>query len=162
MSRLVRCPAAFVFQALYRAHNPIKAALALQCAYVARCCQQVHDAAAERIVEHYRYTWEKRLADFRKRPDGSLVDSASPNPAAAPLLQIGVIGCGMVGRNIVVMLIDSGIDPAQIAISTRSPQRLQELVPLGVRVVFDNEGVASRCHLLILAVLPAQLSEARN
>mgnify|MGYP002046016569 CR=1 FL=1 len=77
--------------------------------------------------------------------------------SAPPEVLVGVIGCGALGTIVVQMLLDAGFAPSQLLVSTRSPQKQRALVDQGVRVAFDNERVAGRCHLLIVAVLPAQL-----
>jgi len=99
----------------------------------------------------------EKLAEFRRLPDGS--ECTSPGSSLAPSLAIGIIGCGLVGNAIATTLLDIGLAPSQLIVSTRSPERQRELAARGALVTFDNERTAARCHVLILCVLPAHLPE---
>lgn len=107
----------------------LKQALSLQCVFVAGCCQRA-------------------LA----------LGSAVNWPAPAEIC-IGIVGCGMMGGLVAHALLDAGFAPSALLVSTRSPQRQTELAARGVRPYLNNADVASRAHLLLLAVLPAQLPE---
>lgn len=143
---------------LYHTLQPLRNAVSFQAAFVAGCYQQVLELGASHIHDKYTFTWQKRLIAYRMLPDGT--ESSPPTDATAPPeLLIGVIGCGPVGTMIVHVLLDAGFAPSQILVSTRSPQKHRALTELGLRIVFDNERIAARSHLLIVAVLPAQLPD---
>ena len=143
---------------LYHTLRPLRSAISFQAAFVAGCYQQMLELGASHIHDKYTFTWQKRLIAYRMLPDGT--EPSPPTDAAAPPeLLIGVIGCGPVGTMVVHLLLDAGFAPSQILVSTRSPQKHRALIELGVRVVFDNERIAARSHLLIVAVLPAQLPD---
>jgi len=141
------------------AHTAIKKVLALQVAYVARCCEGAMQMASARIVEKFKHTWETRLTAYRALPDGTPRADAA---ASAPELLIGFIGCGVIGMGVVRMLLDAGVHPSQLLISTRSPTtpQLSELAARGVWVGFDNRKVAGAVHVLVFATLPSQLQDA--
>eukprot|EP00698_Gefionella_okellyi_P006960 TRINITY_DN1686_c0_g1_i1.p2 TRINITY_DN1686_c0_g1~~TRINITY_DN1686_c0_g1_i1.p2 ORF type:complete len:306 (+),score=56.96 TRINITY_DN1686_c0_g1_i1:2309-3226(+) len=69
-------------------------------------------------------------------------------------VRIGLIGCGFVGSQIVHLLLDFGIQPHQIKVSTRTTAAVAD----GVDVVSDNVGIARMADILILAVPPVQLT----
>ena len=155
--RLLRLPDDML--STYRLTAPVHRILALQTAFVAGCCQQAQEVGAAACAVKFPYSWQKRLVAFRSLPDGTdpavEADSATP-----PELCVGVVGCGSVGAAAVRALLDAGFPAASIVVSTRSPAKQAKLAARGVRVTFDNEAVAARAHLLVLAVLPAQLAEA--
>ena len=74
-------------------------------------------------------------------------------------ITVGIIGGGVIGGVVAHALLDAGIPPPAVLMSTRSPLRQKDLAARGVAVVFDNALVAARCQLLILCVLPAQLQD---
>lgn len=74
-----------------------------------------------------------------------------------PRFSIGIIGCGLVGRQLVDTLLERGYPPEDIAISTRSPHTLTHLTDMGIRVAHDNALVSSQSRLLFILCLPAQL-----
>lgn len=59
-------------------------------------------------------------------------------------------------------LLDAGIEPSQLLISTRSTgaAQLRELALRGAWVGFDNRKVAGAAHVLVFATLPSQLLDA--
>lgn len=141
-------------------HAKLNKVLALQVAYIARCCEATLHLATARVVEKFKHTWETRLASYRSLPDGT--ERSADDPASRPDLVIGFVGCGIIGTGVARTLIDAGISPSQLLISTRSPNGalLRELSARGAWVGFDNRKVAARAHLLVVATLPSQLAEA--
>ena len=115
----------------------LKQALALQCVFLTGCCHRARHLAV------------------RGPADGKGGSAAS----AASTVTVGIIGGGVIGGVVAHALLDAGIPPPAVIMSTRSPRRQKDLAARGVAVVFDNALVAARCQLLILAVLPAQLQD---
>ena len=144
---------------LYQSLQPLRKMVAFQAAFVAGCCQQAMELGTWRLQEKFAFTWQKRLAAYRALPDGTDVPPLDGDAAAPPELLVGLIGCGALGATVVQVLLDAGFAPSQLIVSTRSPQQHDGLRAQGVRVAFHNAGVAARVHLLVVAVLPAQLPE---
>ena len=120
----------------------LKQALAIQCVYLTGCCHRARSLAV------------------RGPSDGkaSAVDKAIAAGGVSSVT-VGIIGGGVMGGVVAHALLDAGIPPPAVLMSTRSPRRQKALAARGVAVVFDNALIASRCHLLILCVLPAQLQD---
>lgn len=159
MERLMK-PADAELATHYLLHQPIKTVLALQVVYVVRCCEAAMHLASARIVDKFTRTWETRLSAYRALPDGTpRVSDATTSP---PQLLIGLIGCGIIGMSVIRTLLDAGIEPSQLLISTRSPKnaQLRELSVRGAWVGFDNRKVAGAVHVLVFATLPSQLPDA--
>ena len=144
---------------LYQSVQPLRQMVAFQAAFVAGCCQQAMELGTSKLQEKFAFTWQQRLAAYRALPDGTEVPPPDGDAAAPPELLVGLVGCGALGTTVVQTLLDAGFAPSQLLVSTRSPQQHQALLAQGVRVAFHNAGVAARVHLLILAVLPAQLAD---
>jgi hypothetical protein len=141
-------------------HGPIKKVLGLQLAYIARCCENAMRAASSCIIEKFKRTWEARLTALRALPDGTA--RAAAVATSPPELLIGIIGCGVIGMGVVRTLLDAGVEPSQLLISTRSTggAQLRELAVRGAWVGFDNKKVAGAAHVLVFATLPTQLPDA--
>ena len=133
LSRFLRVPDPDL-EAIHDGLWDLKQALALQCVFLAGCCHRA------------------RVAAGRMLPEGSRV-------AAPTTVTVGIIGGGTIGGVVAHALLDAGILPSAVLVSTRSPGRQKDLSARGVAVVFDNALVASKAQVLILAVLPAQLQE---
>ena len=119
----------------------LKQALALQCVFTVGCCHRARTA-----------TVGSRASDgFRGGSDDAATAGSS--------VIIGIIGGGVIGGVVAHALLDAGIPPTAILMSTRSPRRQSELAARGVAVFFDNALVASRAHVLLVAVLPCQMAE---
>ena len=144
---------------LYQSVQPLRQMVAFQAAFVAGCCQQAMELGTSKLQEKFAFTWQQRLAAYRALPDGTEVPPPDGDAAAPPELLVGLVGCGALGSTVVQTLLDAGFAPSQLLVSTRSPQQHQALLAQGVRVAFHNAGVAARVHLLVLAVLPAQLAD---
>ena len=144
---------------LYQSVQPLRQMVAFQAAFVAGCCQQAMELGTSKLQEKFAFTWQQRLAAYRALPDGTEVPPPDGDAAAPPELLVGLVGCGALGTTVVQTLLDAGFAPSQLLVSTRSPQQHQALLAQGVRVAFHNAGVAARVHLLVLAVLPAQLAD---
>ncbi|KAG8448992.1 hypothetical protein GDO86_015887 [Hymenochirus boettgeri] len=73
-------------------------------------------------------------------------------------LHVGIIGGGNLGKQLAHCLIDhTELKTQDIRVSTRRPDTLRELQELGVHCTFDNAGLATWAHILILCCLPSQL-----
>jgi hypothetical protein len=118
----------------------LKRALALQAVYTTGCCQRALSVAKGKLAS----------AGVQKRAHS---DKAWPGSE----LDVGFIGCGMLGGALAHSLLDAGISPASLMISTRTPTRQRGLAERGAQVFFDNARVAARAHVLFVAILPAQL-----
>ena len=118
----------------------LKQALALQCVFLTGCCHRARHLAV-------------------RGPGDGKGGSSSAALAAVNGVTVGVVGGGVIGGVVAHALLDAGIPPPAVLMSTRSPRRQKDLAARGVAVVFDNALVAARCQLLILAVLPAQLQD---
>ena len=115
----------------------LKQAVALQCVFLAGCCHRARSAAI----------------------NGGGLDSKAARGDAASTATVGIIGGGTMGGVVAHALVDAGIPPSAVLLSTRSPRRQDDLAARGVAVIFDNALVASKAHMLVLAVLPAQLHD---
>eukprot|EP00965_Chrysotila_dentata_P237355 6201854-Pleurochrysis_carterae.AAC.3 len=144
---------------IYLLSDYLHSVLAQQVAYLAICATQIQRAAASRAVKRFTRTWQERLKNFRRLSEGQAKETTDAD--SPPDLMLGIVGCGVIGRNVVLTLLDAGFAPSQILVSSRSPQHLKELSARGVYVAFDNQRIATSCHLLILAVLPAHLPDVR-
>ena len=119
----------------------LKHALALQCVFIAGCCRRSRELGA------------------CAQPG---VDRSSKRPAeggSASELVVAVIGGGVIGGVVAHALLDAGLPPSSVLLSTRTPLRQKELTARGASVFFDNALAASRAHLLILAVLQPHLQD---
>ena len=117
----------------------LKHAIALQAVFVAGCCRRTLALGSARAAEASKKT----------------ATTAFPSE-----LTVGIIGGGVIGGVVAHALLDAGLPPSSVLMSTRSPQRQKELSRRGASVIFDNALVASRAQLLIIAVLPGpQLHE---
>lgn len=138
---------------LYLELAPLKQILASHVYFLARVVAQVQDLGVDRLKVKFAYTWQKKLGVYVGTPEGAGL------PDAAELI-VGIVGGGLMGGTVARALLDGGLQPQQLLIATRSPGRQKELATLGVQVSFDVPAVAARAHMIILAVLPAQLPEA--
>lgn len=82
-----------------------------------------------------------------------------PSQARAPLPgTIGFIGGGNMARALIGGLIAAGQPPGSIAVSEPDPARREGLAAdFGIEVLADNQAVAARSDLLVLAVKPQVL-----
>ena len=140
LSRFLRVPDPEL-ETIHDALWDLKQALALQCVFLAGCCSRARAAATN-------VTSSGKL--------GALLGGAE---AASSAVTVGIIGGGIIGGVVAHALLDAGLPPHTVVMSTRSPRRQEDLAARGVAVVFDNALVASKAHLLIIAVLPAQLQD---
>ena len=140
LSRFLRVPDPEL-ETIHDALWDLKQALALQCVFLAGCCSRARAAATN-------VTSSGKL--------GALLGGAE---AASSAVTVGIIGGGIIGGVVAHALLDAGAPPSTVVMSTRSPRRQEDLAARGVAVVFDNALVASKAHLLIIAVLPAQLHD---
>lgn len=132
LSRFLRVPDAEL-EKVHDALWDLKQAVALQCVFLAGCCHRARTAA---------------------------IDGASDGKAGqASTVTVGIIGGGTIGGVVAHALVDAGIPPTAVLMSTRSPRRQADLAARGVAVVFDNALVASKANVLVLAVLPSQLHD---
>lgn len=120
----------------------LKQALALQCVYLTGCCHRARSLAVRGPSDGKNSAIEKALS-----------------AGGVSSVTVGVIGGGVMGGMVAHALLDAGIPPPAVLMSTRSPRRQKDLAARGVAVVFDNALIAARCQLLILCVLPAQLQD---
>jgi hypothetical protein len=141
----------------FQAAKAVIATHSLFAAYAYRCAQEL---ATARIINTQPSTWRNRLAAYR----AANVSAARARifgrvkPEAAPVMRIGVIGCGVVGRTVVESLLDAGLTlPGDVVISTRTINRANAFAVQGVSVVFDNATVAAEASVLFVCVPPAQL-----
>lgn len=106
--------------------------------------------------------------------------------AQRPRFLIGIIGCGLVGRQLVDTLLERGAEcclasvlvvpgaagspvngsrfagypPEDIAISTRSPHTLTHLTDMGIRVAHDNALVRRAMHIGTVMQLRVSMGDA--
>ena len=106
--------------------------------------------------------------------------------AQRPRFSIGIIGCGLVGRQLVDTLLERGAEcclasvlvvpgaagspvngsrfagypPEDIAISTRSPHTLTHLTDMGIRVAHDNALVRRAMHIGTVVQLRVSMGDA--
>lgn len=135
LSRFLRVPD-LELEKVHDALWDLKQALALQCVFLAGCCHRARAAAIR----------------------GSATDGKASGDTSSTVT-VGIIGGGTIGGVVAHALVDAGIPPSAVLLSTRSPSRQEDLSARGVAVVFDNALVASKAHMLVLAVLPAQLQD---
>ena len=75
-------------------------------------------------------------------------------------VSIGIIGCGVVGTQVLEGLLSSRLFHVTcLSVSTRQPNHLPAYVQEGVQACYDNAEIASSADLLILAVLPTQFQD---
>ncbi|XP_062378199.1 NADP-dependent oxidoreductase domain-containing protein 1 [Sardina pilchardus] len=75
-------------------------------------------------------------------------------------LTVGVIGGGHLGKRLARALQEgSGITPANIRVSSRRPETLQELSLMEIECFYDNQRLASWADVLFLCCLPCHLSQ---
>jgi len=134
LARFLR-PADPQLSACHDALWDLKHALALQSVFVAGVCRRAREVGATTSAEQ---TSQVRAS----KTDSELI--------------VGIIGGGVLGGVIGHALVDAGLPPSTVLMSTRTPKRQKELTSRGVCVVFDNETVARCARLLIIAVLPGQ------
>eukprot|EP00062_Callorhinchus_milii_P023809 gi/632983042/ref/XP_007908452.1/ PREDICTED: NADP-dependent oxidoreductase domain-containing protein 1 [Callorhinchus milii] len=73
-------------------------------------------------------------------------------------LRVGIVGCGQFGNQLVMsLLLLTDLTPHDIFISTRRPEKLDDLQALGVQCFYDNRRVAGSVDLLFLCCLPCHL-----
>lgn len=72
---------------------------------------------------------------------------------------IGFIGGGNMASAIVFSLLDGGADPASLAVSNRSGEKLFKFTERGVYTSADNRAVAERSDIIFLAVKPQNMDE---
>ena len=70
---------------------------------------------------------------------------------------VGFIGCGRIGRLILGQLLENGVQPKNVLVSTRRPEILQKYQHRGVRCVSDNAVVAKKSRIIFLCTLPSQV-----
>ena len=73
---------------------------------------------------------------------------------------IGFIGCGAFAAGILDGLLQTGVDPETIVISSRRPEIYGKYRRLGVACVEDNGLVLRKSRIVFLACLPSQLRTA--
>lgn len=75
---------------------------------------------------------------------------------------VGFIGCGRMGGALLEALLAArALEPAQVVVSTRTPERVHDLALRhpGLRPSAGNADVARTCDRIFLAVKPAQLPQ---
>ncbi|XP_014790444.1 NADP-dependent oxidoreductase domain-containing protein 1 isoform X2 [Octopus bimaculoides] len=76
-----------------------------------------------------------------------------------PGVRIGMIGCGVIGQQIVrCLLYQNNIKPHNLLISTRTPEQLDEFTIEGISCTDDNFEVCRFAEVLLLAIPPSQLT----
>lgn len=142
----------------YLAFQAVKAVIATHCLFVTYCFRCTQELATVRTIHAHPLAWRHRLAQYRAATAVGAQSSAKQRPDAAPAMRVGMIGCGVVGRTIADSLLDSGLmPPSDLAVSTRTVARANDLAIQGVHVAFDNAAVAADASILFICVLPPQL-----
>lgn len=73
--------------------------------------------------------------------------------------QIAVLGCGNLGESLVAGLIEQGLPPANLWLTSRRPERQQQLKSrYGCKTGADNGAAADQADIVILAVKPQQMA----
>jgi pyrroline-5-carboxylate reductase len=84
---------------------------------------------------------------------------ASPSPNTAHPL-VGFIGAGNMARSLAAGLLRNGWGPDQVLLSDPDPQQRRTIeTVLGARAYCDNNEVAARAQILVLAVKPQVLAD---
>ncbi|XP_041070776.1 NADP-dependent oxidoreductase domain-containing protein 1 [Carcharodon carcharias] len=73
-------------------------------------------------------------------------------------LKIGVLGCGHFGKQLVLSLLQlTDLNAACITVSTRRPEKLNDLTDLGIKCIYDNKRLATSVDVMFLCCLPSHL-----
>eukprot|EP01137_Pigoraptor_chileana_P029856 Opistho-2@15633 len=135
-------------------------------------------AICAQSVYLYKIFSEMRRALYRKvhpQADISIVipDEASTIPEALAdygivdePFKVGLIGLGRIGKYVLNALLEKGVDPKHVIVSTRRPDICGEYSQKGVLCVYDNKRVASSCHIVYVCCqhsqLPAVIKDIRG
>ena len=98
----------------------------------------------------------RKVMRIRREEDPDIIDleeTSAKYPAAINRrrIMVGVVGGGCVGRAVLQELLRSGrIEPQDIMVSTRQPDRLQDISSRGVFVGFNNAKIAQLCDVVFL------------
>ena len=78
-------------------------------------------------------------------------------------LKVGIIGLGQIGTMILNLILQIGIiEPENIHVSTRSPDKVTRYSDTGVQLIYNNQKVAAECDLIFLCCLPFQAENVAN
>ena len=73
---------------------------------------------------------------------------------------IGFIGCGNMAQAMIGGMIKSGsVSPQELIVSNRSNEKLEVIAQYGVKTTMDNQAVAMKAEILIIAAKPHQYRE---
>ncbi len=77
----------------------------------------------------------------------------------APITKLTVLGAGKMGQALVAGLLGSGwLQPSEITVTARSPERIQELTErYGVEGTLDNAGAVAGADVVVVAVKPQDI-----
>ncbi|KAI8788266.1 NADP-dependent oxidoreductase domain-containing protein 1 [Biomphalaria glabrata] len=129
---------------LLHLRNNSHAILVTQCALATAIVNILN--AAKRYISEHLMSQKDLETDKRNSVTGN-----GPN--------VGIIGCGQLGSQISNCLLTIGqVEAKNLHISTRRPESLDHLSQKGVQCYYDNKRLISSVDVVILCVLPSQVS----
>eukprot|EP00658_Telonema_sp_P-2_P071289 TRINITY_DN60570_c0_g1_i1.p1 TRINITY_DN60570_c0_g1~~TRINITY_DN60570_c0_g1_i1.p1 ORF type:complete len:366 (-),score=84.96 TRINITY_DN60570_c0_g1_i1:199-1296(-) len=134
--------------------DTIHEVIALRCVW----CVKMYEGIALEV---------RRVMRGRRDDDPNVIDPdevSATYPAALNRrsIVIGIIGCGGVGRAVFEACLRSGYLPQHIMISTRQPDRVNDLARRGASVGFNNGRVAQMSDVVFLCCPPSASNMVAN